>query len=62
MSAPKPVHQKTEADIRAAQRYLETMSEDDTLTPDEIRAIQQNIDAVGRGEMTLAEFERKYDL
>lgn len=67
MPAPKPVPRKgasapSEADLHAAQRYLDLMSEDETLSPDEIRAIRKSIDAMRRGEMTLAEFEEKYIL
>lgn len=66
MPAPKPVPRKggtaSDADLYAAQRYLDLMSEDNTLSLDEVRAIQQSIDAIRRGEMTLAEFEEKYVL
>ncbi len=44
MPAPKPLHRKataaSEADTNAAQRYLEAMAGDETLTPDEIREIE----------------------
>lgn len=66
MPAPKPVPRKgakaSEADLYAAQRYLDLMSEDNTLSPEEVRAVQNNIDEIRRGEMTLAEFEAKYGL
>ena len=61
MPAPKPIPRKggnaSEADLYAAQRYLDLMSEDNTLSPEEVRAIRSSIDAMRRGEMTLAEFE-----
>lgn len=66
MPAPKPVPRKghiaSDADLDAAQRYLDLMSEDDTLSPDEVRGVQTSIDAIRRGEMSLAEFEAKYGL
>lgn len=66
MPAPKPVPRKggtaSDADLYAAQRYLDLMSEDNTLSPEEVQSVQQSIDAIRRGEMTLAEFEEKYVL
>ncbi len=66
MPAPKPDPRKggkaTEADLYAAQRYLDLMSEDNTLSPEEVRSVEKSIDAMRRGEMTLAEFEEKYVL
>ncbi len=65
MPAPKPVHRNSEpsdSEIYAAERYLDKISEDESLSPEEVRAIRNSIDEIRKGEMTLAEFERKYGL
>jgi len=50
-----------ESDVHAAQRYLESLLDSDQpLSPGEIEEIQQSIESIRRGEMTLGEFERKH--
>ena len=50
-----------ESDVHAAQRYLESLLDsDEPLAPGEIEAIQDSIEAIRRGKMTLGEFERKH--
>jgi len=50
-----------ESDLHAAQRYLESLLDsDEPLSPGEKESIQDSIEAVRRGEMTLDEFERKH--
>jgi hypothetical protein len=50
-----------ESDLHAAQRYLESLLDsDEPLSPGEIEEIQDSIEAIRRGNMTLAEFERKH--
>jgi hypothetical protein len=60
-------HAKTNAavlpagDLHAAQRYLESLLDSDApLSPGEIEAIQDSIEGIRRGDMTLADFERKH--
>ncbi len=48
-------------DLHAAQRYLESLLDsDEPLAPGEIEEIQDSIDGIRRGDMTLADFERKH--
>lgn len=50
-----------ETDLHAAERYLETLLDsDEPLAPGEIEEIQDSIAAIRRGDMTLADFERKH--
>ncbi len=50
-----------ESDLHAAQRYLESLLDsDEPLSPGEIEKIQDSIEAIRRGRMTLADFERKH--
>jgi len=59
MTAPKPSLQ--ESDVHVAERYLERLLDsDEPSSPGEIEEIQESIAAIRRGEMTLAEFERKH--
>jgi hypothetical protein len=52
-----------ESDVHAAQRYLESLLDsDEPLSPGEIEAIQESIEAIRRGDMTLEDFERKHGL
>jgi hypothetical protein len=47
-------------DLHAAQRYLESLLDsDEPLSPGEIEEIQDSIEGIRRGDMTLADFERK---
>lgn len=47
--------------LHAAQRYLESLLDSgQPLSPGEMEEIQQSIEAIRRGNMTLAEFERKH--
>jgi len=68
MAAPKPLHSKPRAaanpDVHAAEDYLDQLlsSEDDELSPDEVDSMRESVEAIRRGEMTLAEFENKYGL
>ena len=68
MAAAKPLHRKAAAgethEIRAAEEYLDRMlaSEEGNLSPDEIDSLRDSVEAIRRGEMTLAEFERNYGL
>lgn len=50
-----------ESDLHSAERYLESLLDsDEPLAPGEIEEIQGSIENIRRGEMTLAEFERKH--
>jgi hypothetical protein len=50
-----------ESDLHSAQRYLESLLDsDEPLSPGEIEEIQDSVEAIRRGEMTLADFERKH--
>jgi Ca2+-binding EF-hand superfamily protein len=68
MATQKPLHRKAAAghprDIDVAEEYLDRLlsSEDENLSPDEIDSVRESVDAIRRGEMTLAEFEEKYGL
>ncbi|MGA2738829.1 MAG: hypothetical protein ABSG65_15440 [Bryobacteraceae bacterium] len=49
------------SDLHAAQRYLESLLDsDEPLAPGEIEEIEDSIEGIRRGDMTLAEFERKH--
>ncbi len=49
------------SDLHAAQRYLESLLDsDEPLSPGEIEEIQESIEGIRRGNMTLADFERKH--
>ena len=51
-----------ETDVLAAERYLESLLDsEEAPTAEEVAAIRNSIDAVRRGEITLAEFEAKYE-
>ena len=68
MAAPKTLHRKagagTKHDVHAAQEYLDQMlaSEPGNLSPDEIDSLRDSVEAIRRGDMTLADFETKYGL
>jgi Ca2+-binding EF-hand superfamily protein len=66
MPTPRPLHPAagTPHDIDVAEEYLDRLlsSEDENLSPDEIDSVRESVDAIRRGEMTLAEFEEKYGL
>lgn len=48
-------------DLHAAERYLESLLDsDEPLSPGERETIQESIEGIRRGEMTLADFERKH--
>lgn len=48
-------------DLHAAERYLESLLDsDEPLSPGEVEEIQDSIEGIRRGEMTLADFERKH--
>jgi len=48
-------------DLHAAERYLESLLDsEEPLSPGELETIEQSIAAIRRGEMTLAEFDRKH--
>ena len=50
-----------QSDLHSAQRYLETLLDsDEPLSPGEIEEIQESVEAIRRGDMTLADFERKH--
>ena len=50
-----------ESDLHAAQRYLESLLDsDEPLTPGEIEKVEESIEAIRRGDMTLTDFERKH--
>ncbi|HTQ53481.1 MAG TPA: hypothetical protein VMI94_03410 [Bryobacteraceae bacterium] len=50
-----------ESDLHAAERYLESLLDsDEPLAPGEIEEIQESIEAIRRGEMTVTDFERKH--
>lgn len=65
MGAPKPLVRKAGAgsthEVQAAEDYLDALlaSEED-VSADEVRSIRESVDAIRRGEMTLAEFEEKH--
>jgi hypothetical protein len=47
--------------LHAAQRYLESLLDsDEPLAPGEIEEIQDSIEGIRRGDMTLADFEHKH--
>jgi len=59
MTATKQV--LPESELHSAQRYLESLLDsDEPLSPGEIEEIQASIERVRRGDMTLAEFERRH--
>jgi hypothetical protein len=61
MSAPRPTRRTvSEGDVHAAERYLEALIAEDSLSTEEIRTLRAKIEAIRKGEMTLAEFEEKY--
>lgn len=66
MAAEKPLYRQAGAgathDVRAAEEYLDRMlaAEEDSLSPDEIDSLRDNVEAIRQGRMTLEEFERKY--
>lgn len=67
MPAPKPLHRKANAvsndDVHAAEDYLDSMlSAEEDFSQEEVRSVQESVDAIRRGEMTLAEFEEKHGL
>ncbi|MCL4401532.1 MAG: hypothetical protein M1436_02550 [Acidobacteria bacterium] len=67
MAAPKPQHRKSgvgsDNDIRAAENYLDSLlSSEDEVSADEIDSVRESVEAIRRGEITLAEFERRHDL
>jgi hypothetical protein len=50
-----------ESDLHVAERYLESLLDsDEPLAPGEVEEVQESVQAIRRGEMTLAEFERKH--
>jgi hypothetical protein len=50
-----------ESQVHAAERYLESLlDQEGPLPPSELDAIQESIDSIRRGEMTLEEFENKH--
>ena len=50
-----------ESDLHSAQRYLESLLDsDEPLSPGEIEEVQDSVEAIRRGDMTLADFERKH--
>jgi len=52
-----------ETDVLAAEQYLESfLDSQEAPTLEEVSAIRSSIEAIRRGEMTLAEFESKYGL
>jgi len=49
------------SDLHAAQRYLESLLDsDEPLSPGEIEEIQDSIEGIRSGDMTLADFEHKH--
>jgi len=61
MSAPRPTRRTVaEGDVHAAERYLEALIAEDSLSTEEIKILRAKIEAVRQGEMTLAEFEERY--
>jgi hypothetical protein len=49
------------SDLHAAQRYLESLLDsDEPLSPGEIEEIQDSIEGIRRGDMTLTDFEHKH--
>ncbi len=49
--------------LHVAERYLETLLDTDApLAPGELESIQESIEMIRQGRMTLAEFERKHGL
>jgi len=52
-----------ETDLHAAQRYLESLLDsDEPLSPGEIERIQESLESIRSGRMTLSDFERKHGL
>jgi hypothetical protein len=50
-----------DSDLHSAQRYLESLLDsDEPLSPGEIEEIQDSVESIRRGDMTLADFERKH--
>ncbi len=51
----------SETDVHAAERYLESLLDSDApLAPGERELMEQSIEAIRDGRMTLEEFERKH--
>ena len=67
MPAPKPLHRKANAasndDVHAAEDYLASiLSSEEDFSQEEVQSIRESVEAIRRGEMTLAEFEEKHGL
>lgn len=67
MPAPKPLHRPanpvTDSDVHAAEDYLAALlSAEEELSQEEVESVRQSVEAIRRGEMTLAEFEEKHGL
>ncbi|HZT32241.1 MAG TPA: hypothetical protein VFA33_20300 [Bryobacteraceae bacterium] len=53
----------SETALHAAQRYLESLLDTDApLTPGELESVQDSVEQIRQGKMTLEEFERKHGL
>lgn len=67
MPAPKPLHRKADAasnnDVHVAEDYLASiLSSEEEFSQEEVQSIRESVEAIRRGEMTLAEFEEKHGL
>lgn len=67
MPAPKPLRRQAKPsgndDLYVAEDYLASMlSSEEELTQEEVESIRESVEAIRRGEMTLAEFEEKHGL
>ena len=65
MPAPRPLHSKANPifneDVHAAQDYLDSMvAAEEDYSQEELQAVRDSVEAIRRGEMTLAEFQEKY--
>ena len=66
MAAPKTLRTKPRApanpDVHAAEDYVDQLlsSEEGNLSPDDVDSMRESVEAIRRGEMTLADFEEKY--
>lgn len=65
MPAPRPLHSKANPvfneDVHAAQDYLDSMvAAEEDYSQEELQEVRDAVEAIRRGEMTLAEFQEKY--
>ncbi len=53
-----------ESELHAAERYLEYLEDlpQGEYSPEELQAMRKSVEAISRGDMTLAEFETRHEI